>query len=458
MRLFKSGLLVFSSDIAQNVLVVVRNMLLARLLSVEQFGIAATFTILLTLVDATQNAGVSRMIVQAKDAEEKGFQDTLHMVSVALGGISAIIIAAVAWPYALGMGTPALVWAYLLIALIPLMRGLGHLDSFRFQRQHRFGPAVVRQLVPQLVSTLAIWPLFLWLGDFRVILGSIFIAQIMAVAMSHIGTERRYGLGFDRAVITRAMAFGWPLMLNGMLLFLVLNGDRMIVTNQFGHYVLGGFSAAFMLTLMPTMLVSNSMQSLLLPRMAQVQDDPVALRKIYDATISALMLLMVLFVAGTALLGTPVLTLLFGHKYEPAGVYLLPLAVMQAIRVARAGPAIAGMACAETRNPLYSNIVRALSIPVALLVAHQTGNIFWMIVSGIAGEVIAAIFAAWLARKRIGLPSGHLLITLGSALVLMGAITGVSMMQMPYWFLLPATALFIFAIRDLLFNYRALLR
>jgi O-antigen/teichoic acid export membrane protein len=167
---------------------------------------------------------------------------------------------------------------------------------------------------------------------------------------------------------------------------------------------------------------------------------------------------MLLFVAGTALLGTPVLTLLFGHKYAPAAIYLVPLAVMQAIRVARVGPAIASMACAETRNPLYSNVVRALSIPAAFVVAHQTGNIFWMIACGIGGEVIAALVSAWLAWRRIGLASGHFLVTLAGALVLMGAIAGVSMLQMPYWLLLPATALFAFAIRDLLFSYRALFR
>lgn len=458
MRLLKNGLLVFGSDIFQNLLVVIRNMLLARLLTVEQFGIAATFTILLTLVDATQNAGVSRMIVQAKDADEERFQNTLHMVSLALGGMSSAIIAIAAWPYALGMGTPGLVWAYLLIAIIPLMRGFGHLDSFRMQRRHRFGPAVVRQLVPQLASTLAIWPLFLLLGDFRVILGSIFVAQILAVAMSHMGAERRFGLAFDRDVISRAMHFGAPLMLNGLLLFFVLNGDRMIVTNQFGHYVLGGFSAAFMLALMPTVMVSNSMQSLMLPRMSHAQDDPERLQRLYDATVSALMVLMVGFVAGTAIFGTLVMTLLFGQKYEPAVVYMVPLAVMQAVRVTRAGPALAAMARADTRNPLYANVVRALAIPVALIVAHQTGSIFWMILTGICGEVVSAIYSAWLARRRGGLSARHFVVALAAALQIMGTIAATSMVGAPLWILIPSAALFLFSVRDLLRNYKALLR
>lgn len=458
MRLVKNSILVFGSDITQNLLLVVRNMLLARLLSVEQFGIAATFTILLTLVDAAQNAGIGRMIVQARDADDLKFQNTLHAVSLALGVATALIIALASYPYAVAMGTPDLAWAYLVIAMMPLIRGLGHFDPQRMQRQHRFGPAVARQLVPQFASTIAIWPLYLWLHDFRVILGSIVIAQVLAVSMSHMGAERRFGLAWEPSVVKRAVHFGTPLMLNGLLLFLVLNGDRMIVTNQFGHVVLGGFSAAFMLTLMPTMLVSNSMQSLLLPRMAHAQDDPPRLQRLYDATISALMLIMAAFVAGTALLGPFVMTLLFGHKYEPATPYLLPLAIMQALRVTRVAPALAAMAKAETRNPLYSNIVRVMALPMALLVAMLTGNIFWMIVSGICGEVISALFSAWLARQRIGLHSRHFLFTLLAILLLMGSIALASANYVPYWTIAPAILFFLFTIRDLLTNYKALLR
>lgn len=456
MRLLKNGLLVFAADITQNVLNLVRNMLLARLLTVEQFGIAVTFSILVTLVDATNNAGLNRMIVQAPDADEPHVQNTLHLVSVLLGLCSALILAIAAYPYALAMGMPQLGWAYFLIALIPIMRGFLHLDPQRFQRQHRFGAAVVRQLLPQVISTIAIWPLFLLFHDFRVILGSIFLAQISYVAASHMGAERPFRLARDPAVIDRAIAYGAPLLLNSLLMFLLFNGDRMIVTGRFGPEVLGGFSAAFMLTLMATILVNNTVTSLMMPRMSQARDEG-HLQRLYEMTGSATMLLMALLITGTAILGPFVMTLLFGAKYAPATGYLLPLAIMQAIRTTRVATDIAAMAKAQTRIPLYSNIVRVLGFPVSYLFALLTGDIYLMIATGVCAEIATCLYSALLTRQRIGLSSRHFLLSLCALTLLSAAVYGVSVAWLPWWAPVPAAALFLFSVRDLLMNYKALL-
>lgn len=458
MKLLKNSALVVGADIADTALVLLRNVVLARLLSVEQFGIVATFSILMTLVEASQNAGLSRMIVQARDADQGAVQDTLHRAQLLLGIGAALLMALIAWPYALAMGTPSLVVAYLVFAVVPLIKGAAHLDPYRLQRKGRFGPLVLRQLIPQLISVAAIWPLYRWLGDYRVIIGCILINQTFALLFSHLGAERRYRLHDDPVVLARARAFGWPVMINGMLMFFVMNGDRMIVSNQFGHAALGAFSAAFMLTFMPTTVMARSLQSVLLPRLSRVQDDLPDLQRLYDVTAGLTMLIAVLFVGGIAAIGLPVLMLVFGSKYAVAGPYLVLLAAMQAIRFIRVAPVLAAMARAETRNPLYANLVRGAFIPLSLLVALWTRDVQLMLLAGIAGEIIACAASSIWARAMVALETRYFLGALGATVLLIGGIAGAALAAVPIWVIVPASIPFVVAMRRALTRAKEVIR
>jgi O-antigen/teichoic acid export membrane protein len=200
----------------------------------------------------------------------------------------------------------------------------------------------------------------------------------------------------------KVIAFGWPLIANGLLMFLILNGDRMVVLNRFGPAALGWFSAAVMLTLMPANLIAKSLQTITLPALAQAQDDPAAFRRIYEASVAAAALVVMAMVMATLLLGEFAVTLLFGAKFLPASTYLTALACMNGLRLFRAIPAIAAMARGETRDPLYANLVRVVGVPAALVAALVSDAIAPMIVAGILAELVSATLAGRLARRHIG--------------------------------------------------------
>lgn len=458
MRWVKSGMLVFGSNIIDAIIVLLRNILLARLLSVEDFGIAATFSIFVTLMDAAQTAGLNRIIVQAQDSQERRVLDSVHGIQVLLGLMTAVVILAVAWPYALALGTGGLVWAYVVLAAVPVIRAFCNLDSYRQQREGRFGPTVARQLIPQVASLAAVWPAFLWLGDYRAMLVSILVQQIVLLGVTNLTSAQPFAIRYDRQISARVFRFGWPLFVNALLMFFVANGDRMIVSNQFGLTALGWFSIAFMLTLMPTMMIARSLQTLMLPAMAKVQDNLPQLQRQNDLLASLVMLILVGFVGFFALFGELILVHIFGEKFRPAEPFLVLLAIMQGIRLVRAVPALTAMATAETKNPLYTNIVRGLAIPVALGVAVVTHNIYWMLVAGIAGEVFSALAAGWLAQRMVGIGMRHYLATLGAALLLCGAIAGAALLKWWWWLPLPAAIPFLLSTRSFWFHARELLR
>ena len=156
------------------------------------------------------------------------------------------------------------------------MRGFLHLDIYRAQRAMNFRPVAITEVSAYLLSTaLGVW-LALELRDYRAMLYALLAQQALLTLVSHLAAKRGYRLGWDRALVGRAFAFGWPLLLNGALMFGIFQGDRMIVASEIGLVELGWFSAAFTLALTPSLLAARTLQSFALPQLSKAQEDPAA--------------------------------------------------------------------------------------------------------------------------------------------------------------------------------------
>jgi O-antigen/teichoic acid export membrane protein len=76
------------------------------------------------------------------------------------------------------------------------------------------------------------------------------IAQAFSMALlSQMLSERDYGLGLSKPILGRIVVFGWPLLLNGVLLFATIQGDKFLVGSLLGVEVLGLYVVA---ALIPT--------------------------------------------------------------------------------------------------------------------------------------------------------------------------------------------------------------
>lgn len=426
MGMIRSSIGVLMANCVDVGAVLLRNVILARLLPVEQFGLAATFAILMTMIETFQNVGLNRLVVQNARADDPYFVAGLHGAQIAVSLGAALLLAALAYPFARLMNTPALAPAYLLMAAIPVVNAFNNLETFRVQRDGRFGPQVLRSLLSQPIGVIAVLPGYWWFADHRAALVAIVAQQAAAAVLTHVGAGRPYRVAFNRMVWSRVIAFGWPLVANGLLMFLILNADRMVVLNQFGPAALGWFSAAVMLTLMPANLIAKSLQTVTLPALARAHDDPRAFQRIYQAAVSAAALIGAAMAIGMLMLGPLVLATLFGAKFLPASAFLTALACMTGLRLFRAVPAIAAMARGDTRNPLYANIVRVLGVPAALAAALVTDAIAPMILAGILAELASAALAGALARRQAGGSGGYEHQILGLLTLCLGTATAVS--------------------------------
>ena len=271
----------------------------------------------------------------------------------------------------------------------------------------RFGPMMISRSLAMAFTLAAIWPFMLWFGDFRVMLASILLQSVLTVLGSHLLAERRYRLRFDRAVIRRSLAFGWPLLINNLLLFGVFNGDRLIVGREIGILELGIFSMGMTLTLTPSLVLEKSTQNFFLPLISSADRSSAAgearFRQLATVCFQVNLIFGTLLACGALLFGPALVRLLLDTKYAALGALLTWLAVMQGLRIFKGGPAIMALSRGRTANAMVANFVRIGTLPAAWWIATTTGNLALMILVDILGEAAGFVVAMLVLRWRIGL-------------------------------------------------------
>jgi O-antigen/teichoic acid export membrane protein len=423
--MFRSALLILSGNATAALLLLARNLIVARMIPVADYGVAATFAIAMAVVEMASALGLQQQIVQARNGDDPRFQAALQGFQVLRGVIAGIALFVCAGLIADALNVPQAAWAYRVMALVPVLNALVHFDIHRLNRTMVFWPVILTGAVPALLSVLAVWPLALHFGDYRVMLYAIVVQAVATAAISHLVAQRPYRLVLDRAVMAQSLRFGWPLLVNGILLFGVFNGDKMIVGRELGMEVLAIFAMGFTLTLTPTLVMAKSAQNFFLPQLSAVDRSTPA----GEARFIHLLMGMAL-VIGVALCGIPVVTVLLGDKYAALLPYLIWLAVMQALRMAKAGPAIVALAGGQTGNAMVANLLRIATLPLCWYVAVTTGNLYTIIGIGIAGETLGLTAALALIHWRsavplraVAAPLGVMLLTLLAAFFMPHQIT-----------------------------------
>jgi len=402
----KKWLILGAANFSGALLSLLRNVVIARLLAPEEFGIASTFAITLALFEVLSNIGINNLIVQARDGNRARLQADLQGIQLARGVIAGALLLVLAGPYARLLGAGEALWAYQVMAGVPLLRGLWHLDIFRLQREMRFLPFAAATVVSQVLAVAAVWPLAEIGRDYTIMLWTILFQQASFTLVSHLMATRRYRIRWSGAIVRKAMRFGLPLLGNGILLFGIFHGDRLIIANQAGLDVLGWFAVAAMLTLTPSMVLAKTLQPLFLPRLARMQDDAAGFARTSAQTIEAFVLAGTALALGFALVGEPLLIALFGIEYAAALNVLTWLAVMQAVRLFKAGPTIVAISLAETTNPLIANFTRCLALPASFAALAAGAPVVVVAWTALAGEALAVLVSLALLRVRLRLGLG----------------------------------------------------
>ncbi|SDY33299.1 Membrane protein involved in the export of O-antigen and teichoic acid [Jannaschia faecimaris] len=399
--MLRAALLLLSGNVATSGLLFARNLAVAALIPVEDYGIAATFALAMAAVEMASSFGLQQQIVQARDGDDPRLQDALTGFQLLRGVIAAAVLFALAGPLATFLDIPEVTWAYRLLALVPLLNATQHFDIHRLNRDNRFGPLIATNTLPSAVALALIWPLAAWLGDWRVMLAAILIHAVLTAVLSHAVAERPWRPVMDRVLWGRTIRFGWPILLNALVLFLVFQADKLAVGRILGLVPLGVFAMGVTLTLTPSLIAARTIQTATLPRLSVAVGAHGFDRKANGTLVASMSAGLAVAVAGVVggWLSAPFLR---GTDWAGLTALLGPLAIVQGLRIAKSGSAIVGLALGRSGNAVMSNLPRVVALIAGVAALAQGTDLLVLIWLGAVGEAAGFVLSAALVTWRDG--------------------------------------------------------
>lgn len=401
-KIAQTSLLLMLGQVFVNGFSLLRNAIIGHLLSPQDFGIAATFAITVSIIEMASDMGSDKLLVQAKEGNDTSLQNTAQFFSV-LRGITSSILLLIAAPYvAMLFKIPQAQSAFNLLALVPLIRGFIHFDVKRFERDMRFFPNLFAELIPQSITCSLTLPILLIKTDYSAVIILILLQSLLLVLMTHWLAKRDYEIRFDQLAFKRLVGFGWPLMINGFLMFFIFQGDKFIIGIYYDMEKLAVYSAAFMLTMSPALLVSKVLASVILPIFSKKQDDLQLLNVNYRHSTEITVLVASAFVVFFTLYGDAVLALVFGRHYQGYAELMASLGILWSLRILRAPATLFAMSKGATKVGLTANIFRSFALFGVFYLSIRQYPIEMIAYIGCGGELLALLITLKQIKHKFG--------------------------------------------------------
>jgi O-antigen/teichoic acid export membrane protein len=208
-------------------------------------------------------------------------------------------------------------------------------------------------------------------------------------------------LGLDRPALRDILVYGWPLLLNGIVIFLSTQGDRIVVGALAGMRDLAGYAAMAAVTGSAAVLFNRICTNLLLPLLSEARDDPGLYVARARTTAAGTFLAVSLFLFPIATLGGPLVFLLFGDGYYTSPLLAAFLTVVASSVVVRSWCNANLLSLGGTRDILMANILRAGGLALAFAALRAGYGIVGVAAGICAGDVAASCLANWRVATRV---------------------------------------------------------
>lgn len=368
-----------------------RNLVLARLIGADEMGLAVALALAIRIFEMAGEFGLDRLLVQVEETVLSRMRRTVHLLQLAKGVMLAAAAALLAVPVSQAMSSALDPSIIALAALALVIRGGSNFQFREYQRRGEYTPALLVEGGSALAAALACVPLAWVLQDYTAVAWVLLVHAGVFCILSHRVASSSYRLGLDRSLLSRCLRYGAPIALNGALMFLALQGDRLIVALHFPAAELASFALAAQLTLLPALIGTRYLLACELPRCARLLRQETG---IGDHCLTLLHHVGLISLAGVLLLGlggNTLVSLLYGEAYlvDPAVFWLL--AAGAGIRLVRAVPSTAFMALERTPFLFLSNLPRLVTLPMAFWSAAAGGGLTTIVAIAVLGEALSLV-------------------------------------------------------------------
>ena len=295
--------------------------ILARLLSPEEFGMIALVLVFVNYAQVFIQSGFNTALIQKKNVDEVDFSSVFHL-SFGFAGILYLLIYFVA-PYISNFYEAGDLTLILRVLAINLFAGAFlSLQNAVVARNLEFKLLFKSSLGAVLISgVLGILAAYQGLGIWSLVIQQI-TNQFSMMLILFFTVKWRPTLHFSFKKVQTLFSFGWKLLVSSLLETLYLDLRTLIIGRLYTPAILGFYNRGEQF---PKTIVNNlngSIQSVMLPTLSAHQEDRARVRTMVRRSIKTGSLIIFPMMVGMAVVARPLVILVLGEQWLPAVPFL----------------------------------------------------------------------------------------------------------------------------------------
>lgn len=304
--------------------------ILARLLMPEMFGLVAMVVVFISIGQALMDGGMTSSLIRTKNPDQLDYSTVfITNIIMSLGVYGVIFIAA---PYiALFYNQEILTNIIRILSLTFVIRALVAVHMAKLTKEMNFKLQMKLQIPSTIMAGIVgismayqgygVWSL-VWLNLIQAISFTVQTLMFMKWRPSLIFNFERFKYHFN---------FGYKLTLASLVDVIFNDAYRIVMGKFYSPAAVGFFHQAETLRLFPVQQISTVVGKVTYPLFAKMNDDD-ALKFAYKITMKLVLVLIVPLMLGLILMAEEGFRFLFGEKWLPAVPYFQILALASIVR------------------------------------------------------------------------------------------------------------------------------
>lgn len=390
---------------ASMVLRFVSNLILARLLVPEFFGLMALVNVFIMGLHLFSDVGLGPSIIQNKRGDDPTFINTAWTIQVIRGVALWLGSILIAWPISQIYGKRELLFLIPVVGLGTLISSFDSTALFTLNRQLAVGKLAAFELGGQIMAVIAMigWAWFdksVW----ALVFGGLVSATVQLVWSHRLLPEQANRFAWDKEASKSIFSFGKWIFFSTVLTFLASQSDRLILGKLLSPAMLGVYGIAYTLADIPRQVILALSGKVIFPAFSKMADLPretfrtkiLKNRRLLLLALAALLTILVSF-------GDYVILLLYKKEYHEAA-WMLPIiavGIWHTSLYSTMSPALLALG-----KPIYNTLgylLTLITISTALLVGHHFLGMKGAVIAVAVGDIPfygVTMYGLW--REKLG--------------------------------------------------------
>ena len=331
-RIIYAGSWVLAGHVVSQVLRLVGNLILTRLLVPEMFGILAVANIFLVGLALFSDFGLQPNIIQSKRGDEPIFLNTIWTVQIIRGGVIWMMACGLAlalylmnaaqlWPINSVYAEPILPYVIVVISFNAVINGFDSTKIATVNRNLSLGILTRIELLSQLagLTCMVVWA-YIDRSIWSLVM-STFVTSTLKMILSHVWIPGiRNNLYWDKDVFKDIFHFGKWIFVASIVGFLAMNGDRILLGSLVAPQILGIYVIAFYLVEAFRLVLDRIVGSVIFPSLSEVvRNGNIELRGTYYRMRLPIDIVSLMGAGFVFASGSLIIEILYDDRYMMAG-------------------------------------------------------------------------------------------------------------------------------------------